>query len=405
MAMKDLPSEIVEYILLRLPVKSLLRSKCICKLWYNIISCPQFAKNHLRHPQTQGRTRLCCIGYEHCGNVSNVVVYLRSTTVINDNGELLDLDRLDDFDETLNLANRQHFLGSCDGLFYVVDSFHDIILWNPSIRQHNQLPPNPKLPNHEFSSYSWQESPGNKRIKSYYGFGCDSCSDDYKIVAVLIPNYESNMSINVFSLKSYAWRSIVLQEKNRALTQAHVLEERALVFHGAVHWLAFDSNNLLVILAFDFEKEQFKEIRIPVNVGAYIRSVGLKVIEERLCLYGQGKDHQIEKWVMEKYRDESSWTKLPSPHSYVHINHFNKRPPEEDYILRGFLNNKHLLMIDFRELILWDDKENTEHNVTATKGLMRMRTMIRFFTETLVSPHSSFQFIHPPIISNDERRE
>ena len=282
MAMKELPSEVVAYILLRLPVKSLLRSKCACKMWYNIISCPQFTINHLRHPQTQGRTRLCCIGYEDCGNVSNFMVYLRSTTVFNDNGELLDLDRLDDFDETLNLANRQHFLGSCDGLFCVVDLFHDIALWNQSIRRHNQLPLNLKLPNHEFSSYSWQESPGNKRIKSYYGFGYDSCSDDYKIVAVLIPNYEAITSINVFSLKSYAWRSIVLQGKNCALIRTHVLGERALVFHGAVHWLALDSNNLL---AFDFEKEQFKEIRIPVNVGAYIRFVGLKVIEERLCLY------------------------------------------------------------------------------------------------------------------------
>ena len=89
-----------------------------------------------------------------------------------------------------------------------------------------------------------------------------------------------------------------------------------------------------------------------------------------MSIYGQGKDHQIEKWVMEKHGDESSWTKLPSPHSYVHINHFNKRPSWENCRLWGFLNNKHLLKIDFRELILWDDKENTQHNVTATKGLM-----------------------------------
>ncbi|EYU20296.1 hypothetical protein MIMGU_mgv1a018445mg [Erythranthe guttata] len=42
------PSEIIENILLRLPVKSLMRFKCVSKSWEATISDPEFIANHLR---------------------------------------------------------------------------------------------------------------------------------------------------------------------------------------------------------------------------------------------------------------------------------------------------------------------------------------------------------------------
>lgn len=43
----QLPDEIVDEILTRLPVKSLLRFKCICKRWLSTISNPSFQKREL----------------------------------------------------------------------------------------------------------------------------------------------------------------------------------------------------------------------------------------------------------------------------------------------------------------------------------------------------------------------
>ncbi|KAF7831455.1 F-box protein interaction domain protein [Senna tora] len=44
----DLPSPITTNILLRLPIKSVLICKCVCKSWHTIISDPHFAKLHFK---------------------------------------------------------------------------------------------------------------------------------------------------------------------------------------------------------------------------------------------------------------------------------------------------------------------------------------------------------------------
>ncbi|KAF7831445.1 putative F-box domain-containing protein [Senna tora] len=44
----DLPSPITTNILLRLPIKSVLICKCVCKDWHTIISDPHFAKLHFK---------------------------------------------------------------------------------------------------------------------------------------------------------------------------------------------------------------------------------------------------------------------------------------------------------------------------------------------------------------------
>ncbi|KAG4401854.1 hypothetical protein GLYMA_02G079600v4 [Glycine max] len=41
-----LPQELIIEILLRLPVKSLVRFKCVCRLWLSLISDPSFAISH-----------------------------------------------------------------------------------------------------------------------------------------------------------------------------------------------------------------------------------------------------------------------------------------------------------------------------------------------------------------------
>ena len=113
-----------------------------------MISHPQFAKAHLQLPQTQAKTRLCIINFEEEKDDASLVVRVstkdwESIGDGNGNGGLLDFDySLSD----VNLKHSVHLLNSCDGLLCLVDSLGKIVLWNPSTRQYNPLPPNANGP-------------------------------------------------------------------------------------------------------------------------------------------------------------------------------------------------------------------------------------------------------------------
>ncbi|XP_009621491.1 putative F-box protein At1g47790 [Nicotiana tomentosiformis] len=50
------PREIISNILSRLPVKILLRFRCVCKQWRNLISMPNFIAAHFRHSSALQRS-------------------------------------------------------------------------------------------------------------------------------------------------------------------------------------------------------------------------------------------------------------------------------------------------------------------------------------------------------------
>ena len=54
----------------------------------------------------------------------------------------------------VNLLYPFHLLNSCDGLLCLVDTLGKIVLWNPSTRQCNPLPPNPNAPKY----WVWTQS-------------------------------------------------------------------------------------------------------------------------------------------------------------------------------------------------------------------------------------------------------
>ncbi|RHN79380.1 putative F-box domain-containing protein [Medicago truncatula] len=43
-----LPDELITQILLRLPVETLIRFKCVCKSWFSLISNPYFANSQFQ---------------------------------------------------------------------------------------------------------------------------------------------------------------------------------------------------------------------------------------------------------------------------------------------------------------------------------------------------------------------
>ncbi|KAF9663475.1 hypothetical protein SADUNF_Sadunf17G0054400 [Salix dunnii] len=159
--MSKLPQEIIVDILTYLPVKSLVKFKCVCKSWRSLISDPQFAKMHLKRAyedENINRQRLLVatdplysVDFEAAsgGDNDNTLVELPFPNAVNHG---------DSFAVGL-------FLGSCDGIVCILNEVDDVVLWNPSTRESKKLPGPSSSLHKDFST----------------GLGYDSTTDDYKM--------------------------------------------------------------------------------------------------------------------------------------------------------------------------------------------------------------------------------
>ena len=364
-----LPLEMIENILLKLPVKSLIRCKSVCKGWFSLISDPYFVKTHLHQPQTQARSRFCIIQeneYDDYDNIEGRAFIGDCEAFMNDTtGGSLSLA----FDPIYEVL----FLDSCDGLLCIVDIINldgKIMLWNPSTRQRYQLPPNPDI---------WDPSvrPGTRFDSAFCrGFGYDSSSDDYKVVVIITKEY--NTEVNVFSLRTNKWKRI--QEKHHTV----VARRHAAILHGAAHWMAFsNSYDNPRIVAFDFDKEKFLEMAIPDDDGEYFK---LRVVGGCLCLYSYWDPSKM--WVMniskEHYGIDTSWTMITSPYTNIPRRIVNQY---FSFDLLQNLNHIHLLFVCEEKLVLYDQKQNMYKKLQRKAWWYRDDTSL--YVETLVSPHPS----------------
>ena len=69
------------------------------------------------------------------------------------------------------------------------------------------------------------------------------------------------------------------------------IKEGSVFLHGAFHWIDSSFSFNPVILAFDFEKEEFKEMAIPIK---HLDDDRLKVIEGHLYVYDHYKEYRNE---------------------------------------------------------------------------------------------------------------
>ncbi|KAL2944900.1 hypothetical protein RDABS01_033247 [Bienertia sinuspersici] len=177
-----LPEDLILEILVRLPVKSLIRFKSVCKEWKPIITDPNFAKSQLNHSKTS-----------KCMSSSFVIIRSdNSMFMLN-----LDLNNLASrktedikgkfvpisprFNPSLERQG-YNILCSFKGILcvYVCDT-ENIFMWNPNTNESRLIP-----------------SPGG--TLRMIGFGYVSSTNDYKIVLVSWSTF-----IKVYSFRENKW--------------------------------------------------------------------------------------------------------------------------------------------------------------------------------------------------------
>ncbi|XP_006358329.1 F-box/kelch-repeat protein At3g06240-like [Solanum tuberosum] len=275
-------------VLNRLPVRSLLRFKCVSKLWMTLISDPNFKMKHLNHAKNDENSQKILVNQQY-PYIEEFSLYCSSLSSVQQ------VEHPHKFDCPSNIKSWHHTLYCCyHGLaligFYNYKLDFLPLLWNPSTRESIVLPPPKILPN---DYCTW-------------GLGYDSASDDYMILKI-----DEKSRSESLALKSGSWR---LMDKHPICDVHPMLTSTdSLVFvHGAFHWL-INSLRKYYVVSFGISDEVYREIPLPEQIYLKkFREPGVSVLGGMLCAYS----HYVSRiedvfmfWVMKDYVSES-WTEL-----------------------------------------------------------------------------------------------
>ncbi|XP_043689280.1 F-box/kelch-repeat protein At3g23880-like [Telopea speciosissima] len=288
--LSNLPDEVKDLILLSLPVKTVLRFRCVIRDYLRFHN-PNFIKMHLNRQ------------IEIHDDASTTIVIATAYKVYKaDLGTLGNPIRIDlpFLNPTSSCPIR--LLGSCNGLLCLTHWARDryiVYLWNPATGEYKQLP-------------------GHNNHKKHYivlGFGYDHTSGKFKVLAFSYDAVKNTKEVFVYTLGTSSWRSIGEFQFPRELTW-----QTWQVFEGCPHWIM---TGLKSIVIFSVGNENFKDIPMPPIDIATTRS-HLTALGGRLSIYcyvSNLKRHEL--WVRVNDGLEHTWTK--------HLS-FN------DSVIPGYLN-------------------------------------------------------------------
>ncbi|KAK9137228.1 hypothetical protein Sjap_007822 [Stephania japonica] len=325
--MQIFPSEIIECILSRLPVKSLLRFRCVSKSWLELISDPDFIKTHLKQ-------------YNLINN--DIKIMLKSDSIIY-SLDIVDGNLVVDPHRALKETGEE-ILGSCNGLLYMFGFCFWI--WNPSTRERIKVPDSPDGPEESSREY----------CSISHGFGYDPIIDDYKVVEVHSYDYDDEAALSearVYSFALNSWR-VITEFPYACLDRAGTLA------NGALHWVAHRCNDVSeshLVISFDIRSEEFQEVQLPQFKdadGGVCLGVAALAGSPSILRYGKSC---LEVWVMKNDGVRETWAMFTSIGQPLY------NPPTRLRPLCILKNGEILLDKDEEGLILYDLKDGRSRNI------------------------------------------
>ncbi|XP_061345017.1 F-box/kelch-repeat protein At3g06240-like [Gastrolobium bilobum] len=316
----NLPQELLEDILIRLPYKSLVRFKCVCKHWYALFHYPIFLSRHLSN----------FIQNHNSGH--SVLLRLSFPTLFGDgleNYKLFSLSATDaDFSavETLipkfnMLSTKFQICGHCNGILCLSIDYwprsKEVLLYNPATREFRCLPDN-----------VLRLKPSSVALA--VGMGYDPITDDYKVLRIWRVDAFDNGGVfrgrtnrvEEYALNTDSW---TLLNDTNAGNFAFETDCFAMYFKRTYYWWAFSrEDKSSIIVAFDMEDEVFQRVLMPPHIdisepdgrslAVWNDSISL------ICCTYHDFTTSIDIWVMDLVGAEGSWTLMRS------IKHLREEP-------------------------------------------------------------------------------
>ncbi|KAL5709438.1 hypothetical protein ACHQM5_020126 [Ranunculus cassubicifolius] len=361
----NIPHEIVVEILTNLPTKSLMKFKCVSKLWHSVLTDPTFIKKHLNRSIETPKFDLIASKIQITTQLTTDDVKLRlgfgSPTDVSLPFHQLHMYHLpgDSFDKIDYFGNPYEFshsdesilLGSCNGIVCLANC-QVICLRNPCTRENKSVIIGKKLYASERNDYYAVEV-------NAYGFGYDRVRDDYKCVQLMsrdvYPNYSE---FNVFSMKNGSRKTI----RDVPYDVAYA-KELGVFVSGALHWVVWVKKTVnKVIVAFDIEKNVFREVPSPTTVDQDFE-LNLGLLQGQLCVLRKYVGcPDIDIWVMKNYGVTESWSKIIKMELVYPYDVLARLTP------LGFGKNGEIVLKSESSLDLYDPKNKTLKQHLGTHG-------------------------------------
>ncbi|CAN0878283.1 F-box protein At5g62510 [Linum grandiflorum] len=313
----DLPLDIVIDIMSRLPVKTLMRFKCVSKNWNQIISSsPYLVSLHLIRSQ-QAPNRVIC----HYETVDSQANQLGTTTV-----------KFSSPDEPPLLVGCNHprsvICSSGDlGLFLVSDDpppQHqcDYALWNPATRQIKQVPEPPldKFPARDHMQLQFYDS---------CAVGLDLVANAVKVVVIRkyayvdteVGYHESKLissAVYVYTLNigggggGGGWKKLAgdypyAEPESEAVGATNF--NYPIHFKGSIYWLCWGRLVLPYMVTFDLGTQVFRKVKCPID--PVLGNFRLHVYRDSIALFVTKSPNwlSLDVWTLTTQGEELRWIK------------------------------------------------------------------------------------------------
>ncbi|KAJ9551936.1 hypothetical protein OSB04_015981 [Centaurea solstitialis] len=348
-SMENLPEQVMVDILSRLPVKTIIHCKCVCKKWHNLVNDSYFINLHLSRspagfmaphdPHISGGATLKMGRIMKWVEIEDELDHHSLQPALNfDVNGFLGAP----FPPTVLIP-----LGSVNGLICILHrgvnvNVDHIYICNPITREFLALPRQQNYKDadliYKFGVNSLSAVPGggraghtpwaqkywgpkitylysrgpfiyiSPRAQKMSGTGLNSLTGEYKLLGILQmgpPARQSPLQVIVYTLGTSQWRSLGQAPEWIGGLDGPLLNG---CFHLNVKGQGFPES----IFTFDLDKETFQLFPSPPTQAGAMRECteSLAVFKGCLCKsYSCTSDSQITIWVMKQYGIKESWHK------------------------------------------------------------------------------------------------
>ncbi|KAJ4908498.1 F-box protein [Raphanus sativus] len=289
--MWDLPRDMEEEVLCRVPLTSVGLVRSTCKRWNMLSRCDDhlFAKKHLAHLAAEAAKKkdhplvVMMMDYRVQLMRLNLSNNKDEVVVVNPEAKLIGLDQID---------VREIF--HCDGLLLCIpkEDHYRLIVWNPYWGR-GQL----RWIEHTHNHHLLDKHLSGCLDMYTYGFGYDNSSSQYKILRFM--NYPHVVEFKIYDFNSDSWRILDLFPPDNDWRIK--FDQLCLSLKGNTYWFAAEAMNydaISFLVCFDFTTETFSP-PLPLPFEAFPQdTLSLSSSSTSLVVLFQSADTwEMEIWI------------------------------------------------------------------------------------------------------------